>query len=77
VDRKRCLKYRWRTVATCCRFSGVAESEGCSPLGSVLRELEGVTGQEGYCFEDLTSEGCGLERVGNKGGVDCGIECEA
>jgi hypothetical protein len=34
--------------------------------------MEGVAGQEGYC-----SEGCGLERIGNKGGEDCGMECEA
>ena len=28
-------------------------------------------------FSGLTAEGCGLERVGNKGGDDCGMECEA
>ena len=27
-------------------------------------------------FWGLTSEGCGLERVGNKGGEGCGMECE-
>ena len=40
------------------------------PLESVLRLMEGVAGQEGYCYEDLTAEGCGLERVGNNGGED-------
>jgi len=43
----------WRTVATCYKFSGVAGSEGCSPLASILRVMEGVAGQECYCFEDL------------------------
>jgi hypothetical protein len=28
-------------------------------------------------FTGLTSEGCGLERVGNKGGEGCGMTCEA
>jgi hypothetical protein len=27
-------------------------------------------------FSELTAEGCGLERVGNKGGEDYGMECE-
>jgi hypothetical protein len=34
--------------------------------------MEEVAGQKVYY-----SEGCGLERVGNKGGEDCGIEFEA
>jgi len=62
VDRKRCLKYGWRTVATCYRFSAVAGSEGCSPLEPILREMEGVAGQEVYCSEDLI-----LRVVGQKG----------
>ena len=53
MDRKRCLKYKWRTVATPYRFSGVAGSEGCSPQESVPRVMEGVAGQEGYLSEDL------------------------
>jgi len=53
-------------------FSEVAGLEGYSPLESILSVMEGVAGQEGYC-----SESCGLERVGNKGGEDCGMECEA
>ena len=28
-------------------------------------------------FFGLITEGCGLEMVGNKGRVDCGMECEA
>ena len=28
-------------------------------------------------FQGLTGEGCRLERVGNKGGEGCGMECEA
>ena len=43
----------WRTEATCCRFSGVVGLEGSFPLESVLRVMEGVAGQEGYCSEDL------------------------
>jgi len=50
----------------------VAGLEGYSPLESILSVIEGVAGQEGYC-----SEGCGLERVGNKGREECGTECEA
>jgi hypothetical protein len=50
----------------------VAQLEGYSPLESILSVMEGVTGQEVYC-----SEGCGLERVHNKGREDCGMECEA
>ena len=62
MDRKRCLKYEWRTVATCYRFSGVVRSEGCSPLEPIMREMEGVAGQEVYCSEDLI-----LRVVGRKG----------
>jgi hypothetical protein len=46
-------------VATCYRFSGVAKSVGSSPLQSILRVIEGVAGQEGYCSEDLLLRGVG------------------
>jgi hypothetical protein len=36
--------------------------EGCFPLESILRLMEGVAGQEGYCTEDLL-----LRVVGWKG----------
>ena len=31
----------------------MARLEGFCPLGSILRLMEGVAGQEGYCSEDL------------------------
>ena len=41
-------------------------------------EVNGRGGRTGrLLFLGLTAEGCGLERVGNKGGDDCGMECEA
>ena len=47
--------------ATCCRFEGVAGFEGYFPLKSILRLMDGVARQEGYCSEDL------LRDVGWKG----------
>ena len=60
MDRKR-SQYGW-TNATCYRFSAVAGLEGYFPLQSILRLMEGVAGQEGYCSEDLL-----LRVVGWKG----------
>ena len=31
----------------------MAGLEGYSPLETILRLMEGVAGQEGYCYEDL------------------------
>jgi hypothetical protein len=46
-------QYRWRMKATCYGFSGVARLESYFPLESILRLMEGMAGQEGYCSEDL------------------------
>jgi hypothetical protein len=44
----------------------------------VSSEVNGRGGRTGrLLFWGLTAEGCGLERVGNQGGEDCGMECEA
>jgi len=41
-------------------------------------EVNGRGGETGrLVFWGLTAEGCVLERVGNKGGEDCGMECAA
>jgi hypothetical protein len=44
----------------------------------VNSEVNGRGGKRGrLLFGGLTAEGCGMERVGNKGREGCGMECEA